>query len=219
MRQTILNLHGVGPMPDGLDDEERDCWLDRDQFEATLELAARHSHVRLTFDDGNTSDVAIALPALLRHGLKATFFICGGRLQNPRFLNQAQLRELIAHGMTIGSHGMNHISWRRLPMAALRHELETSRRTLENICGTSIDAAACPFGDYDRRVLRELRRVGYRAVYTSDGGTCSESAWCQPRTTILRTTSLRTVEHLVRFGTGSIEQLLINVRTLVKRTR
>jgi hypothetical protein len=31
------------------------------------------------------------------------------------------------------------------------------------------DAAACPFGAYDRRTLRALRHAGFKRVYASDG--------------------------------------------------
>jgi len=35
--------------------------------------------VQLSFDDGNRSDVGIALPALLERELSATFFVVAGR--------------------------------------------------------------------------------------------------------------------------------------------
>ena len=46
--------------------------------------------------------------------------------------------------------------------------------------------AACPFGSYDRRVLRALRRTGYRHVYTSDRGLARRGDWLQARNTVQR---------------------------------
>jgi len=44
--------------------------------------------------------------------------------------------------------------------------------------------AACPFGSYDRRVLRSLRGSGYRRVYTSDRGTTGPGDFLQARNTV-----------------------------------
>lgn len=219
MSLVILNFHGVGPVLRSIEGGELSRWLDPDFFEAVLDLAQGQSRVRLTFDDGNASDVEIVLPALLRRGLRAAFFICSGRLDQPTFLNRAQVQELQSQGMQIGSHGVAHIPWRHLSPGLLREELEGSRRVLEEVCGVPVDTAACPFGSYDRRVLSGLRRAGYRFVYTSDGGVSSGKNWLQPRTTITRSLTLSEIQRLVLHGPGLLEQLSISCRTLCKRLR
>jgi peptidoglycan/xylan/chitin deacetylase (PgdA/CDA1 family) len=214
-----LNFHGVGPVSRDLDASEHNYWLDQRFFEAVLGLARGQAHVCLTCDDGNASDVDVVLPMLLRHGLQATFFVCSGRLGQPTFLSCADLRELQAQGMTIGSHGVVHMPWRHLSPDQLRDELEGSRRVLEDVCGRPVDAAACPFGAYDRAVLNGLRRAGYRLVYTSDGGVGVTGHWLQPRTTVTRSMTLSDVQRLVLQGTGVWEQALIDVRKCLKRLR
>ena len=129
MSPFILNFHGVGQVSRDIEDGERNCWLDVSFFEATLDIVRDHSHVQLTVDDGNSSDFEIVLPALLKRGLQARFFICAGRVDQPTFLDRAQVRELRANGMSIGSHGMAHISWRRLSPSLLAEELEGSSGT------------------------------------------------------------------------------------------
>ena len=91
----ILNFHGVGPISPNIGDGERNWWLEQNTFEAVLDLAREESHVQLTFDDGNASDFEIALPALLRRGMRAAFFLCSGRLDQPGFLSRKQVRELL----------------------------------------------------------------------------------------------------------------------------
>ena len=39
--------------------------------------------VRISFDDGNASDIELALPRLEERGLRATFFVLAGRLDEP----------------------------------------------------------------------------------------------------------------------------------------
>jgi peptidoglycan/xylan/chitin deacetylase (PgdA/CDA1 family) len=218
-RLIILNFHGVGPVSPSTPAAERDCWLDQEFFQAALDLVEGQAHVQLTFDDGNASDAEIVMPALLRRGLSATFFVCSGRLGHPAFLSPARLPELLAHGMRIGSHGVAHVSWRHLPAPRLWDEVAGSRQALEQVCGVPVDIAACPFGAYDRAVLGGLRRAGYRQVCTSDGGVSAENHWLQPRTTVTRGMRLEDIRRLVRRGPGLWRQCSIHARKLVKRLR
>src|SRR6478735_6633460 len=153
MTYLILNFHGVGPVPRAIDPGERNCWLDQNFFEDVLDRVAGHPQVRLTVDDGNSSDCERVLPELLKRNLHATFFVCSGRLNQPDFLSPVQVRELQSNGMGIGSHGVAHLPWRYLPPQHLRDEIEGSKHAIQEFCGVTVDAAACPFGSYDRTVL------------------------------------------------------------------
>ncbi len=215
----ILNFHGVGRISRSLEDGEHEYWLGVSFFEAVLDLVRGHSHVQLTFDDGNSSDFEIVLPALLKRGLQAKFFICSGRVDQPAFLTRAQLRELQAHNMGIGSHGITHVSWRRLSPRLLTEELEGSRRALSEICGCPVDTAACPYGAYDGLVLQSLRRAGYQRLYTSDKGYSVANDWIQPRTTVERSMTPEKIQCLIDKGPGYWEQSRINFVRLVKCLR
>lgn len=184
-----------------------------------LDLARCFDHVELTFDDGNISDFEIALPALQQRQLVATFFICSGRLHDPDYLDGQRVRELFANGMKIGSHGVAHKSWRGLDDSALDHELLSSRSVLENLVDSEVASAACPFGAYDRRVLKGLRRAKYHRIYTSDGGVSYVGHWLQARTTIGRHPDTAQLERFLRTGSGAFQQMLINTRKFIKRLR
>ena len=186
MHNSTINLtfHGIGTPGRALDPGEADVWVRADRFGAMLDAVAWRPDVRITFDDGNLSDVEHALPALRRRGLTGTFFVVAGRLGEPGFLDADGVRALATAGMTIGCHGMRHRPWRRLDPAGLHEELVEAKRILEEVVGRPVAQAACPFGSYDRRVLRELRRSDYRHVYTSDRGRAHASDWLQSRTTI-----------------------------------
>jgi peptidoglycan/xylan/chitin deacetylase (PgdA/CDA1 family) len=185
-RSTILTFHGIGEPERRLEAGEEQVWLGSDGFGSVLDSVAGRTDVRITFDDGNASDVVHALPALLRRGLTATFFIVAGRLGKRGFLDEGGVRALTAEGMAIGCHGMHHRSWRRLAEPQLREELVEARRLLEDVIERPVTEAACPFGSYDRGVLRALRRCGYRRVYTSDRGTARYDDWLQARNTVRR---------------------------------
>jgi peptidoglycan/xylan/chitin deacetylase (PgdA/CDA1 family) len=186
-RSTInLTLHGIGRQDRPLEAGERDVWLSTDGFHRILDAVVGRPDVAITFDDGNASDLEIALPALRSRGLTATFFVVAGRIGMPGFLDRRGVRTLADAGMTIGCHGMRHRPWRSLDERWLHEELVDARRALEGIIGRPVTHAACPFGSYDRSVLGSLRRCGYQRVYTSDRGPARPADWLQARNTVRR---------------------------------
>src|SRR3954462_10038519 len=86
--------------------------------------------------------------------------------------------------MEIGCHGMGHRPWRGLGEDDLREELVEAKRVLEAAVRRPVTQAACPFGSYDRRVLRTLRKSGYHHVFTSDRGTTGPREFLQARNSI-----------------------------------
>lgn len=191
MKQTILSLHGVGDPPPGTHPAELPYWWEQAAFNSLLDrifAAVRDNGTRIaiTFDDGNMSDARIALPALVKRGLSARFFVCAGRIGRAHYLDKPALADLLAAGMVIGCHGMNHIDWRLASAAELEEETSAARQVLENLCACRVDEAGIPFGSYDRRVVGILRRQNWKAVYTSDGGSALEDAWMKPRNILSR---------------------------------
>jgi peptidoglycan/xylan/chitin deacetylase (PgdA/CDA1 family) len=186
--ELILNFHGIGTPPDGVNPREAAMWMGVERFVALLDYIAAPNTagpaISITFDDGNASDVAIALPELRRRRLKATFFLCAGRLDATGYVSRAGVGALVSAGMEIGSHGMHHQDWCTLGEDALGVEIGAARHCLEEACRMQVTAVAIPFGAYDRRVLARLRSAGFARVYTSDRGLCRPTAWVKPRNTL-----------------------------------
>jgi peptidoglycan/xylan/chitin deacetylase (PgdA/CDA1 family) len=184
--EYVINLtfHGIGSPGRCVQPGERRVWVSEESFHALAGAAAGRGDVRITFDDGNESDVRIALPTLHSLGIVATFFVVAGLLGKRGYLDSAGLRALADAGMPIGTHGMWHRPWRGLDERSLSEELLEARERLEDIVQRPVADAACPFGAYDRRVLRRLRGCGYRRVYTSDRGAARRADWLQARNTV-----------------------------------
>jgi peptidoglycan/xylan/chitin deacetylase (PgdA/CDA1 family) len=218
-RSINLTFHGIGAPERRLDPGEPDVWLGTDEFRSVLDAVAGRRDVRITFDDGNSSDVKHALPELRRRGLRATFFVVAGRLGTPGFLDEHDVRALAEAGMAIGCHGMRHRTWRRLDDRALHEELLDARRMLEEIVQRPVREAACPFGHYDRRVLRSLGRCGYRRVFTSDRGTARSDAWLQARNTVRPVDGPRLVEDVLARERSPVGAMRRRTKLAVKRWR
>jgi peptidoglycan/xylan/chitin deacetylase (PgdA/CDA1 family) len=182
----VLNLcfHGIGTPSRSLEPDEELYWVDAAQFEEFLIVIGRYPSVRITFDDGNQSDITLALPALRRHKLKATFFVISDRLGQPGSLAPTEVRSLVQAGMSVGSHGMRHRPWPSVDDEQLHEELVDAAVAIADASGRPVREVACPFGSYDRRVLSAARRYGFSRVYTVDGRPCRSGAWLQSRYTI-----------------------------------
>lgn len=214
-----LTFHGLGRPHRTAPAGEARLWLEPGRFESILDTVAGRSDVRLSFDDGNASDVEIALPALVARGMSATFFVVAERLGKPGFLTDSDAQLLVASGMEVGSHGLRHRPWRQLAPAALNDELVVSRTLLAEAAGREVTKAACPFGAYDRRVLRAARRAGYDTLFTSDSGPARPSAWLQPRQSLRTHEDGRTVQATLRAWRGPGRRVARTAKLALKRWR
>lgn len=193
---VFLTLHGIGPAACG--DEDARSRLSRSAWRMVAEMAAASPHdVRLTFDDGNRSDVDIALPVLQPLGRKAAFFISTDMIGRPGYMDAADIRALHRAGMEIGSHGAAHVGWTGLGTTTLLEQLARARAILEDIVGVAVDRIAIPFGRYDRRVLGALKRAGTRQVFTSDSGPAAPGAWLVTRNTLTSAITPARLAHLL----------------------
>ena len=217
-RTLILTFHGLGEPPAGVAGAERKMWVPVAWFEAILD-ALPSQGVRLAFDDGKASDIEHALPVLVSKGRTARFFPLAGKLGTPGYVDREDIGRIHAAGMRVGSHGCHHRDWRTLTADELDAELVASRRALAEVVGDEVTEAACPFGSYDRRVLRALRRTGYRRVYTSDGGACQTGAWLMSRTTVHRDLPLQHWLELAAAGARHRPGPVLRGKRLVKRLR
>jgi peptidoglycan/xylan/chitin deacetylase (PgdA/CDA1 family) len=211
-------FHGIGFPGRTIDDDEARYWVSRDAYLRILDELATWPATTISFDDGNASDVEIGLPALAERGLSATFFVLAGRLDTSGSLSTDEVAALWQAGMRVGSHGMNHVSWRAMPPAVRQRELVEARATIAAIVG-EVTEAALPRGQYDRTTLAWLRRLDYRAVHTSDRRPAVTGAWLQPRFSV---TADDTPETLVRAALAprpAPERAMLELKGLVKRWR
>jgi peptidoglycan/xylan/chitin deacetylase (PgdA/CDA1 family) len=186
MADSVFNItfHGVGDPPREFEPGEDQVWLSVSAVRRVLRAVRGHDEIRITLDDGNRSDAEIMLPELDRFGLTASFFVVAGRIGRPGFLDESSVRAIADAGHEVGLHGMTHRPWPDLSAEELDQELVVARASLATIVQRPITVAACPYGSYNRRILRRLRQLGYERVYTSDGGRSASKYWLQPRTTI-----------------------------------
>jgi peptidoglycan/xylan/chitin deacetylase (PgdA/CDA1 family) len=136
--------------------------------------------VAITFDDGYRSVYTEAFATLRRHSFPATVFVtsghCGGlsnwpshgpEMSHHEMLGGAELRELRAHGVTIGAHTVNHNHLTGLPLPRAQREIEDSRVELEQIVGEAVRHFAYPYGESNAE-LRALAARTFISAYGTD---------------------------------------------------
>ena len=214
-----ISFHGVGLARRDITSSERHYWISEASCARLFDLIEYMPHVRVSVDDGNSSDVEVVLPLLRRKGLRATVFIPAGKIGSPGYLTASDVQALAQAGMAIGSHGLNHVNWRHIGDAALHEEIWGSRDALERIVGESVDTLAIPYGQYDARIVKALRRAGYKKVYTSDPGASREDAWLQRRQTVSHLDTPDTMGRLLDCRSTCSERLFRSLKRAYKRLR
>lgn len=132
--------------------------------------------VILTFDDGYADFYMHALPALLRHGFRATLYIVtafvGGTSQWVEHMGEGvrplltwtQLTEINASGIECGAHTHTHRPLDMLSASTARGEIVRSKELLEEHLGQRILSFAYPYGYYSTRVKRIVQTAGFASA-------------------------------------------------------
>jgi peptidoglycan/xylan/chitin deacetylase (PgdA/CDA1 family) len=141
-------------------------------FDALYRGATLPPHpIVISVDDGYVDDVRTVLPDLERRHMVATFFVITGRMNEPGFLDAAQIRQLDRAGMDVGDHTAHHLDLPMLTPAELTSEVAGSRRVLEQVLGHPVYFFAYPYGAFDATVVQAVRAAGFTMAYTTQSGT------------------------------------------------
>ena len=175
--------------PAAFEDQMR--WLASHRRVVALDEAmdAADDHFRLprgmtaiTFDDGFASLHDHAFPVLRELGLPSTVFVVAETLtaegravdwvdtppdDGPlQTLALAQLREMQAGGMAVGSHSFSHRVLTTVPVDEVEDDLRRSRQLLEQLLDRPVPFLAYPRGFHDDGVRRAAAAAGYRNSFT-----------------------------------------------------
>jgi peptidoglycan/xylan/chitin deacetylase (PgdA/CDA1 family) len=144
--------------------------------------------VVLTFDDGLRTVATEAAPVMRDFGFRATVFAVAGRSGTDNqwagqaswapgqgLLTAADLAGLAREGWEVGAHGLTHAALPGLSAAALRDEVVTSKRLLEDQIGGEVTSFAYPYGRADAET-RALVGRHYRAACSTELATARRGA-------------------------------------------
>ena len=133
--------------------------------------------VVITFDDGYRDNYENALPVLRERGMAATFFVVTDFMdeERPEYLTWDMAREMQSDGMSIESHGRNHVSLQGKPFDYLIWQALGSLETIEYEVGVRPRFVSYPAGEYDQTTADVFASAGYWAGATTVQGATHSS--------------------------------------------
>ena len=159
-----------------------------DQNGAIVAFAPHKINILLTFDDGFINNYEYVFPILIKHGLKATFFLivdCVETGASPviaehysrataarteyRTVSLPQIQEMMAAGMTFGSHTFSHSDLTHAEWAEGISIARGSAEKLRALLGCDVKLFAFPWGRY-KPGQPEALAGSFGRVFTTDHG-------------------------------------------------
>jgi peptidoglycan/xylan/chitin deacetylase (PgdA/CDA1 family) len=143
---------------------------------------SRKRLVALTFDDGYADFYRNAYPVLKRCRFPAAIFVLSdpGLKENAwdaerlnmrkRLLSGNEIEELKRHDISFGCHTKTHPRLSTLSDRDIESEVSGSKGELEARLGRPVRFFCYPYGDFDQRVVAEVKQAGYAAAFTEKRG-------------------------------------------------
>lgn len=140
------------------------------------------SEVCLTFDDGYENVFIHGLPQLLEHRFRAIQYLVSGEIGRYNdwdkssgevaapLMDKGQIREWLEAGQVIGSHTVSHARLTEITVDQAREEIQTSKKSLEDMFGVAVEHFCYPYGDWSPAIRDLVREAGYRTACTVSRG-------------------------------------------------
>lgn len=126
--------------------------------------AAEPKYVALTFDDGPSGKYTrTLLEGLSQRDAKATFFLCGYRLETYPDL----AKDILSMGHEIGLHGYTHNAMDKMSAATLAQELDDTDELLYTITGEHCTLLRPPGGQSTKNVEKAAAERGLSLIFWS----------------------------------------------------
>jgi peptidoglycan/xylan/chitin deacetylase (PgdA/CDA1 family) len=179
-------------------------------------------NILFTFDDGYGSWVTACAPVLMRYEVKGLFFVNSGLLDaaNDPQVSDAFMSErlrispkvpltwegaqfLLGEGHTLGSHTKTHADLASLEDSAIKEEVLTDKRALEERLHITLTDFAFPFGTRKHitsHAFDVVAESGFAYQYAAITGFSEETQDLIPRTLIEKNQSISSIKKWILGG-------------------
>ena len=124
--------------------------------------------VAMSFDDGYRNNHTDALPLLKKYNAKASFYVVHRDIGKTIYMDNDRLLDLLANGMEIGSHTINHAPLALIDPKYLPWEVGSAKKFIEkNLDGYILKGIAYPNGGYNAKVIEAVKE--YKFTYGLTG--------------------------------------------------
>ena len=124
--------------------------------------------IAMSFDDGYRNNHTDALPLLKKYNAKASFYVVHRDIGKTIYMDNDRLLDLLANGMEIGSHTINHAPLALIDPKYLPWEVGSAKKFIEkNLDGYILKGIAYPNGGYNAKVIEAVKE--YKFTYGLTG--------------------------------------------------
>ena len=124
--------------------------------------------IAMSFDDGYRNNHTDALPLLKKYNAKASFYVVHRDIGKTIYMDNDSLLDLLANGMEIGSHTINHAPLALIDPKYLPWEVGSAKKFIEkNLDGYNLKGIAYPNGGYNAKVIEAVKE--YKFTYGLTG--------------------------------------------------
>ena len=124
--------------------------------------------IAMSFDDGYRNNHTDALPLLKKYNAKASFYVVHRDIGKTIYMDDDRLLDLLANGMEIGSHTINHAPLALIDPKYLPWEVGSAKKFIEkNLDGYILKGIAYPNGGYNAKVIEAVKE--YKFTYGLTG--------------------------------------------------
>ena len=134
--------------------------------------------VAITIDDAYLSVFKKAWPILKKNNFTFTLFVSTDVIDNKfsKYMSWNQIRELMDHGVNIGSQTKSHPHMHRMNEEQIMHELTHSNKRFIEELGIRPTLFAYPYGEYDLKTIKLVQEIGFTAAFGQHSGVAHPSA-------------------------------------------
>jgi len=138
--------------------------------------------VCITFDDGYSDNFGAVFTIRKKYDVPVTIFLSTKYVASDvsqeidlgigeRFLTWGEIKEMARSGVCFGSHGHNHCDLTGLSTDKSLQEILLSKELIKKNLSGRIRYFSYPYGRYDGKTLRFVKKAGFEAAFTTIPGT------------------------------------------------
>lgn len=120
----------------------------------------------MSYDDGKRADERL-VGIFNKYGIKGTFNINYGLLQNPERIDMDQVKALY-EGHEVATHTMTHPSISRCPLIQVAKEIIADKEGLESLVGYPVRGHAYPNGSFSDEIKQLFAQLGIAYARTAE---------------------------------------------------
>ena len=167
----IVTLKNMGYRFITLDEAEKELLYDAD---------SNNKEILITYDDGYTNTIEVALPILKKHNVPAAMSVCGSYLYpetrdninmhaDKNFAGVEGVKLWINAGNSILAHTYSHFKLTHLSEAAYKKEIEKDYLILQKEFGSAPNGIAYPYGSINDDIISVVSKYYQYGFATNMG--------------------------------------------------